>query len=140
MLYSVPPNTMNRSTKLLKFDPYRLLLDNLEDYAICVLDLNGLIVTWNAGAQKLTGFSADEIIGQHLSKLYPLEDRAEDRPGHLLNSAARDGRVDHEGWRVRKDGGRFWANIALTALRDESGKLRGFGEIVMEGKDRELSR
>jgi PAS domain S-box-containing protein len=130
---------MNRSTKLLKYDPYRLLLENLEDYAICVLDVNGLIVTWNAGAQKLTGFSADEIIGQHFCKLYPLGDLEHDKPDRLLNAAARDGRINDEGWRARKDGGQFWASIALTALRDESGKLRGFGEIVREVKDKEVS-
>jgi len=131
---------MNRSTKLLKYDPYRLLLENLEDYSLCVLDVNGLIVTWNVGAEKLTGYTAEETMGQHFSKLYPIEDLEDDKPGRVLCAVTRHGRVAEEGWRAKKDGSRFWASTVLTALRDESGNLRGFGEITREGKERELSQ
>ena len=140
MLYSVPLITMNRSTKPLKFDPYRLLLDNLEDFAISVLDVNGLIVTWNAGAQQLMGYTAQEAIGQHFSKFYPPEDIENDRPVSILRAVTLDGRAESDGWRVRKDGSRFWARSIVMALRDETGELRGFGEVARESKEKELSR
>ena len=93
---------------------FRLLVESVQDYAIFMLDPDGRVATWNAGAQLIKGYSASEIIGQHFSKFYPPE--AGDFPAHELKVAAAEGRFEDEGWRVRKDGSRFWANVVITAL------------------------
>jgi PAS domain S-box-containing protein len=124
---------MNDSTtRPLDFDPYRLLFPELTDYAISVLDVNGFIVAWNSGAQQLKGYTPEEITGQHFSIFYRPEDIEHDQPPRALAHAAGLGRVEEEGWRLRKDGSRFWANVVIIALRDESGRLRGFGEVTRQ--------
>jgi PAS domain S-box-containing protein len=114
----------------------RLLIANVTDYAIFLLDPQGRVSSWNAGAERIKGYRADEIIGQHFSCFYPGEDVAKGKPQRELETAAAAGRVQDEGWRVRKDGSRFWANVVITALYDETGKLRGFGKVSRNDTDR----
>src|SRR5436305_1856076 len=97
---------------------HRLLVESVQDYAIFALDPEGYILSWNAGAQRFKGYTADEIVGKHFSIFYPPERIAEGFPQYELREAARVGRFEDEGWRVRKDGTRFWANVVITALRD----------------------
>jgi PAS domain S-box-containing protein len=111
---------------------YRLLVDRVQDYAIFALDANGCIVTWNAGAQRLKGYTADEIIGKHFSIFYPPEDIAAGKTEKELEIARTTGRVEDEGWRLKKDGTRFWANVLITALRDDSGSLVGFAKVTRD--------
>src|SRR6266513_652213 len=92
---------------------YRLLVSGVRDYAIFMLDPNGIVVTWNAGAERLKGYTADEIIGHSFERFYTPEDRLDGRPARLLNIALTEGRVEDEGWRLRKDGTRFWADVVL---------------------------
>ena len=106
-----------------------LLVMQAADYAIFTMDPRGVIRTWNPGAERMKGYARDEIVGQHFSVFYTAEDRARDHPAAELRIAARDGRYEEEGWRVRKDGSRFWANIVITALRDDAGALIGFGKV-----------
>lgn len=108
---------------------FRLLIDAVKDYAIVSLDPSGLITTWNAGAQRLKGYAAEEIVGQHVSRLYPPDALAEGKLEEELRGAEASGHVDDQGWRVRKDGSRFWAEVVTTALRDPDGKLVGFVKI-----------
>src|SRR3954467_4499411 len=97
-------------------DLHRLLVDRVLDYAIFALDPDGYILSWNAGAERLKGYKPNEIIGKHFSIFYPPEALAIDRPGEELQIARATGRVEDEGWRLRKDGTRFWANVLITAL------------------------
>jgi PAS domain S-box-containing protein len=113
-------------------ESFRLLVDGVRDYAIFMLDPEGRVVTWNTGAALIKGYSADEIIGEHVSRFYPPEAVAHGHPVHELNLAAREGRLEQEGWRVRKDGTRFWANVVITALRDAGGELLGFGKVTRD--------
>jgi PAS domain S-box-containing protein len=115
---------------------YRLLIESVRDYAIFALDATGHVLTWNPAAQRIKGYAADEIIGRHFSVFYPEEDTAWDKPGFELKEAARDGRFEDEGWRVRKDGSRFWANVVITALRDGEGRLVGFGKVTRDLTER----
>jgi PAS domain S-box-containing protein len=117
-------------------DLLRLLVDRVQDYAMFVLDPRGYILSWNEGAQRLKGYAADEIIGQHFSILYPPEDRATDKTDRELEVAAATGSVEDEGWRVRKDGTRFWANVLITALRDDNGELVGFAKVTRDLTER----
>lgn len=117
-------------------DPFRLLVEAVGDYAIFMLDVEGYIATWNLGAQKIKGYSADEIIGKHFSTFYPEEDLKWDKPGYELKVATETGRFEDEGWRIRKDGSRFWANVVITALRDKDGTLRGFGKVTRDLTER----
>jgi PAS domain S-box-containing protein len=111
---------------------FRLIVQTVRDYAIFMLDPSGHIATWNAGAQRIKGYSAEEIIGKHFSIFYPPEDKAWDKPSWELREAARDGRFEDEGWRLRKDGSRFWANVVITALRDAEGSLVGFAKVTRD--------
>jgi PAS domain S-box-containing protein len=113
-------------------DLYRLLVERVVDYAIFALDPDGYILTWNAGAERLKGYKPDEIIGRHFSVFYPEKDLADDKPGRELRTAIETGTVEDEGWRLRKDGTRFWANVLITALRDDDGKLLGFGKVTRD--------
>jgi PAS domain S-box-containing protein len=113
-----------------------LLIESVRDYAIFVLDPAGFIQTWNPGAQRLKGYTESEIIGQHFSIFYPPEDILTGKPAHELVIAEQEGRVEDEGWRLRKDGSRFWANVVITALRDPSGRLLGFGKVTRDLSDR----
>jgi PAS domain S-box-containing protein len=115
---------------------YELLVNTVRDYAIFALDAEGNVLTWNPGAERFKGYKADEIIGRHFSAFYTDEDRAAGRPEHNLAEAAEFGRVEDEGWRVRKDGTRFWANVVITALRDRSGNLVGYGKVTRDLSER----
>jgi PAS domain S-box-containing protein len=115
---------------------YRLLVETVQDYAIFALDPTGRIISWNAGAERLKGYRADEIIGQHFSTFYPPEDLAASKPAMELEVAVRDGRMEDEGWRVRKDGTLFWANVIITALRDDTGALVGFAKVTRDLTER----
>ena len=115
---------------------FRLLVEGVLDYAIFMLDPGGHIISWNSGAERLKGWRAEEIIGQHFSVFYTPEDRDRDHPAHELEIAVREGRYEEEGWRVRKDGTRFWANVLITALFDKDGTLRGFGKVTRDTTER----
>lgn len=108
---------------------FRLLIDAVKDYAIMSLDANGIVTSWNAGAQRLKGFSAEEIIGQNSSRFYSREDVEQGKPEEELRLAAAAGNLEDQGWRVRKDGSKFWAEVVISALRDSGGKLIGFVKI-----------
>jgi PAS domain S-box-containing protein len=114
----------------------RLLVDRVQDYAIFALDPHGNILTWNSGAERLKGYSPDEIIGRHFSLFYTPEDVEAGKPARLLKAAKTTGRVEDEGWRVRKDGVRFWANVVITALRNDDGELIGFAKVTRDLTDR----
>ena len=103
---------------------FRLLVDTVEDYAIFMLDPTGHVTTWNAGAQRTKGYTAEEIIGQHFRVFYPAERQAEGHPEHELERALQEGHYQEEGWRVRKDGTRFWADVTITAVHDDDGDTR----------------
>ena len=111
---------------------FRVLVDTVQDYAIFMLDPEGRVQSWNRGAQALKEYSAAEIIGQHFSKFYPPEDVASRKPTRELEAAMRDGRVEDEGWRLRKDGTRFWANVVITRLTDDHGKVLGFAKVTRD--------
>jgi PAS domain S-box-containing protein len=118
---------------------FRLLVESVVDYAIFMLDPAGRVASWNAGAERIKGYRAREIVGQHFSRFYPVEVAACGKPQHDLDAAASAGRYEDEGWRVRKDGSRFWANVIITALRDGSGKLQGFGKVTRDLTERQLA-
>ena len=109
---------------------FRLLVSEVTDYAILMLDPEGVVVSWNAGAERIKGYKAEEIIGQHFSCFYPPEER--DKSVHQLKVAGKHGRFEEEGWRVRNDGSRFLANVVITALRDATGRLRGFTKVTRD--------
>ncbi len=104
---------------------FRLFVEQVVDYALFMLDERGIVVSWNRGAERLKGYIADEIIGQHFSRFYTEEDRQAGKPDLMLERATRKGRVENEGWRVRKDGSRFWADVVITAVHDEAGRSSG---------------
>jgi PAS domain S-box-containing protein len=111
---------------------FSLLVSNLVDYAIFMLDPQGCVISWNEGAHQINGYTADEIVGRHFSVFYPPDAVRDGKPDRALEVAEREGRYEDEGWRVRKDGSRFWASVVLTALRDETGALRGFGKVTRD--------
>ena len=117
-------------------DSFRLLVEGVRDYAIFMLDGAGRVLTWNSGAQRLKGYRAEEIIGKHFSCFYPPEAVEAGKPARLLALAARDGRVEDEGWRVRQDGSRFWADVIITALRDPDGSVIGFAKVTRDTTER----
>jgi PAS domain S-box-containing protein len=111
---------------------HRVLVESVQDYAIFALDAEGYILSWNPGAERFKGYTADEIIGKHFSIFYPMERVREHFPEYELEVAAREGRFEDEGWRVRKDGTRFWANVVITALRAENGETIGFAKVTRD--------
>ncbi|HUP46829.1 MAG TPA: PAS domain S-box protein [Thermoanaerobaculia bacterium] len=117
-------------------ESFRLLVQSVEDYAIFMLDPNGFVTTWNAGAHRLKGYDESEIVGRHFSAFYPEADVAAGKPGEKLRVARERGSVEDEGWRIRKDGTRFWANVVITAIHDARGELRGFGKVTRDITDR----
>jgi PAS domain S-box-containing protein len=114
----------------------RLLIENIRDYALFMLDPDGRVASWNVGAERINGYSAKEILGSHLSRFYPPEDVLAGKTELELRVARETGRFEEEGWRVRKDGTRFWANAILTAIRDPTGELRGFAKVVRDLTER----
>ena len=111
---------------------FRLMVESVSEYAIVMLDPQGLVVSWNSGAQRIKGYSADEIIGQHFSLFYPQQDIAQGKPQRVLDRVIARGRYVDEGWRVRKDNSTFWANEVFTAIRDHCGTLRGFAKLTQD--------
>ena len=114
----------------------RLLIDSIQDYAIYMLDPVGCVVSWNSGAERLKGYQAEEIIGQHFSRFFTPEDCALGKPEAELHTAMTAGRYAEEGWRVRKDGSHFWASVVITAVRDEDGQLLGFAKVTRDVTER----
>jgi PAS domain S-box-containing protein len=111
---------------------FRLLVDSVQDYAIFMLDPDGRVSSWNTGAERIKGYTAQEIIGQHFSVFYLPDARAVDWPSHELRVARSEGRYEEEGWRLRSDGSRFWANVVITAVYDRAGELRGYAKITRD--------
>lgn len=118
---------------------FRLIVHSVRDYGIFMLDPNGFVASWNQGAQNIKGYSAEDIIGRHFSTFYPEEDLANGKPAMELRVAARVGRFEDEGWRIRKDGTRFWANVIITALRNKKGTLVGFAKVTRDLTERKLA-
>ncbi|HKX78187.1 MAG TPA: PAS domain S-box protein [Novosphingobium sp.] len=116
-----------------------LLVQSVTDYAIYMLDPNGVVVSWNAGAERFKGYKAEEIIGQHFSRFYPEEDRLAEVPARALRTSAAEGRFEAEGWRVRKDGSRFWANVVIDPIRGDDGRLIGFAKVTRDLTERRLA-
>src|SRR6266851_7485396 len=117
-------------------EQFRLLVHGVSDYAIYMLDLEGIVTNWNLGAHRIKGYSAEEIIGSHFSKFYTDEDRRAGEPQKTLEAVEREGRLEKEGWRVRKDGSRFWANVVIDAIRDDDGKHIGYAKITRDITER----
>ncbi len=115
---------------------FRLFIEAVQDYAIFMLDPDGRIRDWNNGARRIKGYDSAEIVGKHFSCFYPEEDLRTGKPAWELEVAAKEGRFEDEGWRVRKDGSRFWANVIITAIRDDGGKLIGFGKVTRDFTER----
>jgi PAS domain S-box-containing protein len=115
---------------------FRLLVESVKDYAIYMLDPHGVVSTWNAGAERIKGYTAKEIVGSHFSRFYPPSEIAAGKCEMELERAAMDGRFEDEGYRVRKDGSRFWANVVITALRDEKGTLVGYAKVTRDLTER----
>src|SRR6185369_8115024 len=111
---------------------FHLVVDNVQDYSIILLSPEGNVVSWNEGAQRIKGYQALEILGRHFSTFHTPESVQTNEPAKLLLRAEREGRVQTEGWRVRKDGTRFFADVLLTALRDNEGHLKGFAKITRD--------
>ena len=122
-----------------RLQQFRLLVASVRDYAIFVLDAGGHIRSWNAGARHIKGYSEAEVIGRHFELFYTDADRARDHPAEELEIATREGRFEEEGWRLRKDGSRFWANVVITALRDDAGDLVGFAKVTRDLTERRMA-
>jgi PAS domain S-box-containing protein len=119
---------------------FRFLVEAVQDYAIFMLDPEGRIITWNIGGECIKGYKASEIIGKHFSCFYPEEDRRSGKPQRELEIAAREGRLEDEGWRIRKDGSRFWANVTITAMKNDAGNLTGFSKVTRDFTERMLAQ
>jgi PAS domain S-box-containing protein len=122
-----PPSTSSR---------FELLVQSVTDYAIYMLDLEGRVSSWNAGARRFKGYEPDEIIGEHFSRFYTPEEKQREIPRIALETAAREGRFEAEGWRVRKDGSRFWANVVIDPIRDPTGNLVGYAKVTRDLTER----
>jgi PAS domain S-box-containing protein len=119
---------------------FRMLVEGVIDYAIYMLDPSGVVTNWNPGAERLKGYTPNEILGQHFSRFYTKEERAAGKPAIVLATAAREGRYEAEGWRVRKDGSRFWASVVVDAIRDETGQLLGFAKVTRDITERRAAQ
>src|ERR1700730_12974901 len=111
---------------------FRLLLESIKDYSILMLDPGGLVTTWNKGAERITGYRSDEIVGRHFSRFYPQGDVTQGKPEHELAVAVAEGRCEDEGWRVRKDGTKFWAEGVITPIYNDNGELSGFSKVTRD--------
>jgi PAS domain S-box-containing protein len=118
----------------------RLFIELVQDYAIFMLDREGYVISWNVGAERIKGYKAHEILGKHFSIFYQPEEVSSGKSGWALEVAARDGRFEDEGWRVRKDGSKFWANVIITAVKDAAGDLIGFGKVTRDCTQQMLTR
>jgi hypothetical protein len=127
---------VRHSAALQELDKYKILVESVEDYAIFMMDSNGYILTWNKGAEKNKGWKAEEIIGEHFSKFYPQADKDAHKPERELALAKKWGQVEDEGWRLRKDGSKFWANVLITAIFDSEGELLGFAKVTRDLTER----
>ncbi len=132
----VSPDSNVHSANVMSEERFRILVDAVRDYAIFMLDTDGRIRTWNQGAERIKGYQASEIIGEHFSRFYPAEDLQAGKPQAELETAVRDGRVEDEGWRIRKDGSKFWATVVITAMRDAAGNLMGFSKVTKDNTER----
>ncbi len=119
---------------------YRVLVEAVTDYAIYMLDPTGIVTSWNAGAQRFKGYTPEEIIGQHFSRFYTEEDRAAGLPARVLATAAREGKYETEGWRVRKDGTRFWAHVVVDPIRNRRGEITGFAKVTRDLTERKQAQ
>ena len=128
--------TIERQSSVAADEPFHLLIDAVDEYAIFMLDPVGTVTTWNVGARRIKGYAETEIIGRHYSTFFIPDDVSADKPQRLLNDAAVNGRALDEGWRLRKDGSRFWANAAITALYDDDHQVRGFVKITRDDTTR----
>src|SRR5215469_4363962 len=128
---SVPKTRISKGT-----DQFRLLVEGVLDYAIFMLDTEARVASWNVGAERIQGYKASDIIGKHFSIFYPEEDIRSGKPRHELEVARREGSFADDGWRVRKDGSTFWANVIITAIRDETGELIGYGKVTRDFTER----
>ncbi len=138
MTHKVPEVVREKTyiNKIQQGERYRLLVESVRDYAIFMLDTEGHVATWNEGAKRLKGYTEEEVLGKHFSIFYSPESIANGKPERILTAAVRDGRVEDEGWRVRKDGTRFWADVVITALFDKSGTLQGFAKVTRDLTER----
>src|SRR5262249_25619305 len=121
-------------------EQFHILVDSVEEYAIYMLDPNGNIITWNTGAQKIKGYTAEEIIGKNFASFYIADDVAAGKPQRNLREASRHGYIRDQGLRVRKDGSTFEAEVIITTLRDNTGKIRGFSKVTRDITDQIRSR
>lgn len=129
-----------RMTERFERDMVSDLIGNLADYAVLLLDEAGLVRTWNAGAERIKGYRAPDVLGRHLSTFYTAEDNAAGVPQRHLQEAAAQGRLAYEGWRVRADGSLFWADVVITALHDEQGRFRGYGKVTRDLTERKMAQ
>ena len=123
---------LDQASNSVSDNPFRLLVQSIVDYAIYMLDPKGFVTSWNVGAERIKGFQTEEIVGQHFSKFYTPEDREAGIPEKVLATARKEGKFEGEGWRVRKDGSRFWASVVVDRINDEKGKLIGFAKITRD--------
>jgi PAS domain S-box-containing protein len=129
-------NPISPAATLGSDDSFRLFVDSVKDYAIVMLDPGGRVVSWNPGAERIKGYTQEEIVGKHFSCFYTTDAVQSGLPQHELEIAAKEGRFEDEGWRLRKDGMQFWASVVITALRDKDGTLRGFGKVTRDLTER----
>jgi PAS domain S-box-containing protein len=129
-----------RSELIRSESQFKLLVGGITDYALYLLDPNGIVSNWNAGGQRIKGYAAEEIIGQHFSRFYTLADQASGKPARALKIAADTGHYDEEGWRVRKDGSFFWASVVIDPIRDEAGELVGYAKITRDITERKQAQ
>src|SRR3954469_16488036 len=134
------PRPEELTTDAMQAERLHLFISSVTDYAIYMLSPQGRVASWNAGAQRFKGYTADEIIGEHFSRFYTDEDRATDLPGRALRIAQEEGRFEAEGWRMRKDGTRFWAHVVIDPIRDAAGELAGFAKITRDITDRKAAQ
>src|SRR5499425_865944 len=136
----MPKNWSSNSALHETAEQFHILVDSVEEYAIYLLDPNGNVITWNTGAQKIKGYSAEEIIGKNFTSFYTADDVAAGKPQRNLHEAVRRGYIRDQGLRVRKDGSTFEAEVVITALRDDAGKIRGFSKVTRDITDQIRSR
>src|SRR5690348_8671937 len=129
-------NPHNKQVEVPDESRYRLLIEAVTDYAIYMLDPTGVVTSWNPGAKRFKGYEAHEIIGKHFSRFYSEDDRAAGEPEKALKSALTQGRFEKEGWRIRKDGSRFWAHVVIDPIKTPSGEILGFAKITRDLTER----